>query len=473
MKTLKLIIPALLLLVTFNISSQEVKPIQATTGAFVRNLLFDSQNHMYMTGSVCGRVWINNSYTDKYAGGYQKIIAKLTDDLKFEWLIELDKHPLDAKMINDEIVCIYTNETKEDNTKTVSVELVKYNLNGKITEQIQIFEIFGSRTGLSLTAKIFENGILCNTSWKGDESFVEIENKRLDKKHYSLVYFSKRNFDGSEKWNYRIEGGTDGFTDLRIQNSVSDINGNTYIISYFGHSADVGIAKFSTAEVFPELGSQKLYYNKLFMLKIDSKGAAEKSEIIAENGIEINGMLIDDEGNIYLVGNHKGNDMYADRQEDPRPYIGAKIKGKAFEIESLDDYDFYTTDGFLAKLGNNWELKWMHNFYGTGYNRVRDIKVCDNGLTATGFFSKSIKIDSKTYGETDSENRADGFVLNLDKDGRINNISLFRSPDSNIPSLYTDINQIPVISVSTKISININGREYDAVGHWGGTFIYR
>ncbi len=473
MRTFRLLIVVFLLVLAIKAFPQDIKPIQATTGAFVTNLLFDSQNQMYMTGSVCGRIWINNSYTDKYAGAYQVILAKLFDDLKFHWLIELDKRPLDAKIINDEIVLIYTNERLKENTKTVSIELVKYNLRGEKTTQVQIFEIIGSLAGVNLTAEIMSDGIFCLTKWSGDESFVEIENKRLHKKHFSLVYFSNRNFDGSEKWNYQIEGGIDGFTDLRIQNMSADKNGNIHIISYFGHSADVGIAKFSTAEVFPELRSQRLYYNKLFMLNIDKNGKAIKSEIIAENQIEINGMEIDVDGNIYLSGNHQGNDVYADKQEDARPYIGAKIKGRAFEVESLDDYDFYTSDGFIAKLDSLWELEWIYNFFGIGNNRVRNIKVDKNGLTAIGLFTKSIKIDSKTYGEPDSKNQTDGFVLSLEKDGTINNVSLLRSPDGNTPSLFIDYYQNPVISVGTKASININGNNYKAVGHWGGTFIWR
>jgi len=466
----------LIVFFTVNLTySQDVKPIQATTGATINHLLFDNQNNQYYIGSICGRVWINGVYNDSYSQKYQPVIGKLTDDKKFEWLIPLSQNVWDAKIQNNKIQILYRKQTKSAEIIENDFVFEEFDLKGNRIQQKSLMNTKGKFLGFDTQGKIFEDGILTWTTWKSEkENTTKIDNKTFNKKLYSLVYFKMVDFDGNEKWTYQIEGGSNGFTDLRIQNASKDNKGNIYVFSYYSHIAELGIASFKTNEIYPEVKKLPLHFMGIFLLKFNSIGKPIQAEVLSENTLEIEDVVFDDNDNLLVVGYHNGNDVYAKKQKDGRPYIGAKIRGETFQYSDKMNQIGPSDDGFVVKLDTNFNVLWKKNFFGEGNNRVKNIKNIKEGYAITGLYSNTLFIDDKKYEEhPENKGYSDGFYAEIDFKGNIIKFNLMTGENSNIPKLFTNFKNEPFISVGTKTTVYINDIAYKGYGHWGGTFIYR
>ncbi len=447
-------------------------PIQAGTSVYVNHLLTDDNGNMYMCGNIRGRVWIGGKLTDEYSDKSYPVLVKLNKDLTFEWLVKLEAMPREAKIIDNKIYLLHNRDFLQDEFKTKFLVLSSWDLKGNLIMKRDFLKIAGI-TNLHTGIRLFNDGVFTWTTWKGEDNTLEFDNRTMTKKRYSQCRFAYIDFNGKELWEYTIEGGIGGFTDLRIQKVTRDNEGNTYVVSYFSHSADLGIANFTTKEMYPEVRSQPLHYNALFIMKFDPFGKPLKAELLAENDMTIEDMQVDSEGNVLLAGYHRGNDTFAKMQEDGRPYIGAKLKGEAFHYTREMSMEGPTDDAFIAMLDKDWKVKWKHNFFGDGYNRCLDIITTVNGFAVTGMFAKTIQIGDNQYTEhPDNQGYADGFYFEINTEGKISNVQLFTGVESNVPQLWQSPSGKGIVTVSTKSEIVINGKTHKGFGHWGGTFVY-
>jgi hypothetical protein len=198
------------------------------------------------------------------------------------------------------------------------------------------------------------------------------------------------------------------------------------------------------------------------------------AEVFAENDVTVNEVCHLHDGSMIIGGYHRGNDTFAAAQEDGRPYVGAKFRNSAFVYTTQMSIDGPTDDAFLLKTDNTLNILWKYNFYGTGSNRITDIQLTGKGFAATGIFSKKIYFNDDSFDDhPENAGYSDGFFLECSEDGIISNIQVFKGPESNLPQLFTDKNNLPVISVNTKSFINMYGSDYKGYGRWGGTFIIR
>lgn len=468
-----LFILALVIVCCGTTTAQTTKPIQATTGSSVYELMFDSNNEAYMTGAVVGRIWINGKYNDNYADAYHTVLGKLTTDLKFEWQIELDETPYDAKMINDRIYILTRKDDEISETETYRNFIVDvYDLNGKWLANQEIYKIITSHHDASISGIITPDGFLVWVNWK-DDAFVERFDTKLRKTLYSQTSFSFYGLDGTLQWQYAIEAGEGGFTDFRVQQCERDANGNTYIIGTFGYQCNTGLAEFTTEEMYPEYPSQPLHYNAQAMVKLNNEGEPVRSELFSENEVTVEDILFDGDGNMYVSGYHRGNNTFANAQEDARPYVGAEIRGEAFDYTEAMSENAPSDDGFICKLDTDWNLLWKVNVSGNGYNRLSKMILIDNTIHATGSFTDDMLLDGTTYPDaTDNKGYSDGYYCTISTEGSVASVQLFTGEKSNLPELFVDANGAPVVAVGTKTNMTINGTYHEGYGYWGGEFLY-
>lgn len=467
-------ITLLILLLSLTSFAQEGRPIQATTGVQVHELMFDSNNDSYMVGSVCGRVWIDGRYYDGYADGYQNIVGKLNDELTHDWLIPLDERPFASAMINGNIyVMTRLDEEKGADEKYRSMVIDVYGTDGSWKVNQELHGVTSSKYDVSLDGIVTDQGFLIWTNWKDDDSYVKTNGNKWSKDLYSMTRFSMYGLDGALKWEYDVEAGEGGFTDFRVQACEIGPDGKTIIVGSYGFKADVGIGEFTTDEMYPEYPSQPLHYGEVLIIEVSQDGNPLRAEVLGENELFVEDLLFDDEGNLYVSGYHKGNDIYAESQEDGRPYIGATIRGERFEYTAAMSTDAPTEDAFVCKLDADWNVVWCTNWTGPGSNRATYMVMSNAGISVAGTYSDDMTIDGRTHEDhADNIGYSDGFSCDISPDGMVSNIHLYTGEKSNLPRIYLNNNGKAIVDVGTKTNMYIDGVLHEGYGYWGGRFLF-
>lgn len=268
-----------------------------------------------MIGSVKGNVWINGKQSDNNFSSTQIVLAGLNHDYTFRWLLPLNTYPRDIKLFGDELYILDKISNCDDESEKNCFVLEIYDLNGKLKEKRELSLNPGIPSGLT-QFRLLENGIFTWTAWEDDNNQLVYNNKKHVKTKYCQLILSLKDFYGNEKWTYKIEGGIDSYTRIWVFGAKQDKDSNLYLAAKYGQSADLGIARFSTKAIYPEMKKDPLYYNGLFLMKFNPQGIPLQAKSIGENDINVIDFMLDNDGSCYFIGYHKGNDLYAKKQSD-------------------------------------------------------------------------------------------------------------------------------------------------------------
>ena len=456
--------PTLLLTFLFSVfllNAQEPAFINASHFADVTKLGYDSQNARYVAITVKGRIYIKDQYKDYPT--YGRLIGKMNGTESFDWVIELEKSPRDMKVVNDFIYVIEQQKEKTESTSSYSVTVKKLGLDGKELSKKTINETSGEKYKVFADARIYDSGILTWSKLKGKVNTYKVNGKEVKKELYSIYNFQFLNFDGEEIWSYQLEGGVDGYTDLRLQTSQVTSDGTAYLALHYGAKAKIGDNDYTSEILFDE-GGHKLYVDEVVLLKLNKKGELEKSQEIAEYTLHLTDIQESSDGTLYLTGYHKGNEAYANSQDDGRPHRGMRFLGKTFEYsdEEVKAYSTQGEDGIVAALDANWKAKWVLNIKGEGENRASHIILTKDGFVICGIYSKTMKLGSNTYeGHPANKGYMNSYVAKINADGTWGDVTLLKSPNSTGADIYEDNSgNVLVVGYFKQNNLMINDKSY-------------
>ncbi len=471
---MKKIIFLLAFILFSDINAQQASFINASTYSSIYLMEFDKANNTYVCGSVRGRIKINGTDKD-YTDDHAWMIGKLNSENNFSWLVECSQLPRDFAIINETVYVLMQEREKGDVTESYSLVQYSYDLNGNLLNKINITTITGTTYDVYTDGEYLGGKLVTYATFEEDGSVATVDNLQLSKKMYSQYYFKTFDLNGNLLWQYKMEGGIDGFTELRLQDMATDSDGNLYISCYYGAQADVGLTTFKTDVMYK--AKLSLYYNKLFLVKLNGNGTPVKSAIMAENDITVEDMLVDRNGHIYFSGYHKGNDTYSKKQEDGRPYIGAKFFGKGFEYSDAESVNPPEEHGFIGKIDSSWNFVWCKNIKGSTNVRVSHMAKIKGGVAMAGTYSYTLQINNQNY-ECHSENQgySEGFYTTIDPNGEWGSVYNITGPKSNIVQVFANEEKGAIVSGSSSEKyIIINGVQSDCsyYCYWGGCFLFK
>ena len=217
----------------------------------------------------------------------------------------------------------------------------------------------------------------------------------------------------------------------RIQEMVSDSEGNIYICGY-----NSGIMNFSGTSIETTAAEEG------FIIKMDpDKNIIWKKQFGESFGtfVHVKFIDIDGEDNIYLTGDFNSDHLSLGDQSHPRTGISdvfaAKMDKngnflwsvahgktsqttKAGNIKYSSGYSFITTDQSLLKLDDNGNILWEKSYPG-----ISQIGVSDSDILITGIFRNSITFDN---GESLNSFGYRGiYLVSMNLEGEINAIEGF------------------------------------------------
>ena len=258
----------------------------------------------------------------------QYYMAKLSTENQVLWAKTIDHDKSRWEMIiKDNMIITVAWYMKNDRTANKyerGLYLEKYDLNGSLISRKEL--AFVNNDDVDLHSYVRDNGIVIRATFKGDKNSFQIRGKTFTKKKYSTVIFWKLNFDGEQEWEYQIEGGFNGFTDLRINDVDIDQEGNTYIGSYYSESAELGITSLTTKKAFD--GPIDLYEYGTFLMKIDKNGTAVKAKSIADYQFELEKILVNNDQQVYISAYYKGSNAYEKANPSDGNYKAAYLLGQ-------------------------------------------------------------------------------------------------------------------------------------------------
>jgi len=444
--------------------------INASTSSSINAITTDNSNNLYMHGFVNGRIYINGQYKDYTKN--TRVLGKLDEKNNFKWVVELESNPRDITVINETLYLLIQERVKGDPTESYSLSLVSYDLKGTFLNKKLLTSIKGTSYDVFVDGKFIGNQILTWATLDEKTSTAVLDGKNIINKMYNQYIFSRIDLTGNHIWDYSMEGGTDGFTDLRVHVTHED-TWDLYIVCSFGSQANVGINQYTTDIMFKE--KIPLYYNKVFLLKLNKQGKPVKSVILGENALTVEDMKIDANGNIYFAGYFKGNDSFAKKQADARPYIGVKFFGKSFEYTEAESTMEPDEDGFVAKVDSSWNIRWIQLIKGKSTVRATDITLTTNGIALGGYYSYDMKINSKEYtAHSLNAGYGDAFYTTLDQQGNFGIVTTFTGVKSDFITVQKDIKgNLLIWGTCQEKNIEINGNPFTSPSYYNSAYIYR
>lgn len=463
----------LIILITLsgNIFGQQPYFINASTSSSIYQIATDNSNNLYMFGFVNGRIYINGQYKDYTKA--QRVIGRLDEKNNFKWSVEMEDNPRDMAVINETLYVLVQDRIKGDPQETYSLSLVSYDLNGNFLNKKLLSTIKGTTYNVFVDGKFINGNILTWATVEEKTSVALLDGKTITNKMYSQYLFTKMDLSGNHIWDYKMDGGIDGFTDLRVQVTHEDTWNQFYIVCSFGAQANVGISQYKTDIMFKE--KIPLYYNKVFILKLNKQGKPVKSILLGENAITVEDLKSDANGNLYFGGYFRGNETFAKKQEDGRPYIGVKLLGKPFEYTEAESTSEPDEDAFVAKMDSSWSIQWFQLIKGRSTNRIKDIVITSNGICVDGYYSDDMKLDGSTY-TSHAQNAlyGDAFMVTLDATGKFGTVTTAKGPKSDFLHIQKDSKgSLLVWGTCAEKSVELNGTNYTGPSYYYSAYIYR
>lgn len=441
--------------------AQRVTTFQASGSTAIWGMDFDEEGNRYLLMRYKGTAAFMSGLPAPQKNTY--VLARLDKQDKMVWVQVLESTGIrdDFRIVGDKIHILGRSKERNKETKISKhgVLLETYSLSGK-KFPIKVVRVMEGRDAY-LMGKLSDMGILTKAKWKNDYD-ASLDGKALSKKKYSAVTFQFITYDGDEKWSYTIEGGFNGFTDLRIGDMAFDKQGNTYIVSYFSESAELGIASYSTS-ILNDEGSIPLYEHASFLLKIDAQGKAVHVARVSDYDVDFEKLVVTDDEQVYLLGYFKGSDAYekANAKYSSGNYKAAKFLGEKLpDTQSDEGTTSPSEDLLIALVDKEFKLVWKQTAQSYGYARARSAVLHDGTLHVCGSSDKNVRIDGKELKPFAEDGYSDMFYISLDAKGKLMASKTMYGPKSNLGSIYVDNAGRRYISGSIKENISINGKTY-------------
>lgn len=450
--------------------SQQMTIWSASKSSGINSIAFDNEGNRYIYGYYKGSAQFSAQLP--VAQKNQYYFAKVNPHNIVEWTVPAspDRSRFEIMVKNNEIICVgwhrdsdYTNDKHER-----ALYLEKYSLDGR---QLMNKELaFVTDKEIALTSHLTDYGIILQATFKTDErnSFV-LGGKDYNKKKYSTVVLWNLDFDGTKRWEYQIEGGFNGFTDIRIGDIEMDAAGNTYIGSYYSESAELGFASLTTQKRFD--GPIDLYDHGTFLMKIDPSGKGVMAKKIADFAFDLEKLLVDQDQNIYVSAFYKGSDAYEKAQGNGGNHMAPLLFGQPLpDTESIMGDP--SEDHVLAKIDIDFNLVWRQITQSKGYARSNSMELHDGMIYLVGTSSRSTKVGDIALNLT-NEGYSDIFYATYQTtDGKVTSAKGFTGENSNIGQVYVSPSGEVLISGSFRNPIAVDGVEYPQVGSVTTAFIY-
>ena len=450
--------------------AQRVTLFSGSGSAGIQKICFDEQGNRYFTGSYTGRPHFTNLLPD--ASQVSRFIAKMNTDNQVMWVVPVDDGKTRWEIAwQNGVLCVlatYYNNDREAGRYSRTVHLEKYSPDGALLSNTELASV--DNEDLWITPHAEENGIILEATLNGEINTMELWGKTYKKTKYSTVIFRKVDYDGAFQCEYQIEGGFNGFTDLRVNDVEIDDDGNTYIASYFSESAELGIASYKTKIAFE--GPIDLYEQGTFLLKIDNTGKAVQAKVIADYSFEIEKILVTGDQQIYFSAYYKGSDAY----EKANPITKGNYMATLLLGVPLPDTKIHnetpSEDHVYALLDKDFNLVWRQVSQATGTDRARSMILVGDTLHICGMSDGVLTAGNKTV-ELVDDGYGDTFYSKTNaKTGEVLFLQGFTAKNSNIGWMFGDQSGNLMMVSGFKEPITIDGLVYQPVGSLVTDFIY-
>lgn len=321
------------------------------------SLKIDSNGNLYVAGRYSGTIVFDydaqNIELSSTDSSYDSFIAKFDNDGNFLWVEEIKGNN------NDNIVSL---SISEDNLSIYA------------------------------TGNFNQNAIF------GDGS------TQLNSNGFSDVFIAKYNSTGEHQWAKGFGGSTFDYA-MEI---LTTINNDFYALGSFSGSINIG----NDTNPFP-LTSNAFRDN--YIVKFNQDGEPLWAKQI-ENDVEIEEGIIDNNGNILIVGSFSGNQDF-----DPDTTV--------YEIQSNGNQN----DAFLLKLNPNGNFEWVTSFGGDNSDLGKSLAIDeDENIFIGGIYSGTFdySIGTEVFNVSSSDGSYDCYILKLDSSGSPTNLITFGGEDT-------------------------------------------
>ncbi len=451
--------------------AQRVTMYTASGSAGIQNMCFDQEGNRYITGYYSGRAYFADKLPDVMSASYY--MAKMSPDNQMIWVKPIEDKKTRWHMLvrNNQLYVLagfYSNDFDADVYKR-SMHLEKYSLDGTLISSVELATT--DNHDMWIAAYIDEWGITVEATVKGDENAFKLRGTSFTKKLYSAVVFYKFDFEGQQKWQYKMEGGFNGFTDLRVGDVTSDALGNTYIASYYSYSAELGIASYATKIAFE--GPIDLYESGCFLLKLDNTGKPVLSKVIADYSFDLEKLLATDDGQVYLSAYYKGSAAYEKANPSEGNYKAAIFMGAPLpDTKSGEGITEPSEDHVYALLDKDFNLVWKQFSQSYETTRARSMHLIGDTLHVCGSSGDVLTIGGKTLNLV-SDRYGDTFYSATNaKTGEVLSVKGFTAGKSNLGEIYADNSGNLVIVSGFFEPVTIDGVVYEPKGSINTSFIY-
>ncbi len=221
--------------------------------------------------------------------------------------------------------------------------------------------------------------------------------------------------DGKVLWTVQISGGKDlprVQPPLTLVNQVaSDPQGNVYVGGHFDGKALIGSDTSQESTGITYGPGELLYDSETFVAKFSPEGKLISvfRNIEKVDSLDLVDLAVDDSGNAYLCGYIQGKYIWDHKGQKPPT-----------EQKQLYGATSGTEDAFLLKVRDMKEVEWIVQPEGEGYDRGESLILSDNSIDFLMTFARTIKIQGKTFRESNSDSyKTDLLLLTIDLDGKL------------------------------------------------------
>lgn len=429
-----------------------------------KDVISDSDNNVYFTGSFNGNVDFNPSETSENLlvsteNQTNIFLSKFSESGEYLWALSLngDNYNEGRKLAIDENHIIlggtfsgdvdFNPSVSEDSIIVPSVYnsnnifLAKYTTNGDF---VWAFNLWSNETSYITGVKIDDNGniYLSGYSYGTIDLDPSSGSNQFDADGDNVSFIAKYSSTGSLIWAKQIQSTGGVVVEDIALNEQSEI----FLTGNFK-----GNAQFNATNSNGQIASSGIYDEDIFIAKFNAIGNFEWVKKIGndENDQTSTGIALDNQSNLYITGDFRGTLDF-----DPSTNLA--------ELDAGNSYDI-----FLAKYSSDGNFLWVNSTEGEESCYASKVTVDkNNNPFISGKFRGEIQISSSenSLNLTSNGNNTDILIAQFDDNGGLKTAKKIGGKLSeNIYGLHITANNSLLLCGDFNINANFNTNEPEII----------
>jgi hypothetical protein len=407
--------------INMSFGQNDIYSLSASKLSSILRMAADEDGNLYLQGMFSGTLSLGNQTFNSPQGAY--FLCKMDPSYRVIWAIQSKFWAMDMKVHDNKLFILgqynsdFSFKGVERTYKSDNSFFACLDGDGNLqwfTDAQSNGAIYGAQFDIDGDGNSY---VLCSF-----KDVVKLEDKQLNLGGDKNAFLAKYNPQGKLLWLKHMTGGNSYITGIWAYTVCYDSKNKQVLVGgNFAGGCTFDAIKIKTRKL--TFGPKEvLDGNETFIAKYSLDGVCTSVKSYATEA-DLNQLLTDAEGNMYLGGHFKG-DVAATKTTN---LIGISIFGVTQKIKTTLDADMGPSEeGYIAKFNAQDQFQWIARCEGKSTERITDFVMDKSGNiyaigfahVEVGFFGKTKKIPVQAIHGTGEElYKGDIFIVKINPSG--------------------------------------------------------